>query len=500
MWKFDLTIQEWSSIPLQSTTIPIPRSEFGHARRQENMIMFGGKGEAELLNDLYTYNIIYKEWELISVQSTAKPTPRRASCLAASDEFFLLFGGVSGLGYTDELWKFNWGTRSYEHIIALNGPPKSAFYQCNIYTNQQNETIFQVYGGESGGESPIAIIYEYNLSTQQWIMIKNLAFNYAISRTKSAIFMVKDKLIVAGGSLLNYYARNYIDVLDLVTEDIHRVGYLPDNTYYAASVYYKNRIYIHGGGSSFGILPLKKLVRNDLIVIELNENCEPSPNLCISECSKGTYYNTGYCHLCNEGSYSDTIGQSSCKLCPSGYFSDIIGADSSRACKPCTEGYYGIEKGQSRCIECPRGSVCSFDQIKVETEGKAQSYSSTQPQLFVNETDTVDEAAMTFNTIIGIVLLIAIVLLLTFSRTRNFVTNLDLYSLKHNYGYEKVMYKRKTLPGGIFSLVFMVAALTVLFRMTLSYAIDNIIETKSLVPSEALEQKYKTVIFYSVSS
>jgi hypothetical protein len=54
-------------------------------------------------------------------------------------------------------------------------------------------------------------------------------------------------------------------------EDTTEIGSLPDNTYHGASAYYKSKIYIHGGGYRFGDLPLSSLVKNDLILIDLNE-------------------------------------------------------------------------------------------------------------------------------------------------------------------------------------------------------------------------------------
>jgi septation ring formation regulator EzrA len=55
------------------------------------------------------------------------------------------------------------------------------------------------------------------------------------------------------------------------------------------------------------------------------------------------------------------------------------------------------------------------------------------------------------------------------------------------------MYIRKTLIGGIFSIIFIFAALSVIFRMSFSYMIDNVIETKALVPYVAFEQEYENV-------
>jgi uncharacterized membrane protein YciS (DUF1049 family) len=91
-------------------------------------------------------------------------------------------------------------------------------------------------------------------------------------------------------------------------------------------------------------------------------------------------------------------------------------------------------------------------------------------------------------------MLIFIVLLLIFKKTQVCLKNIDMYSFKHNYGLDQPMYIRKTLIGGVFTTAFIFAALAITFIMFLSYAIDNIRETKALVPLAALEQQYDGVI------
>jgi hypothetical protein len=72
---------------------------------------------------------------------------------------------------------------------------------------------------------------------------------------------------------------------------------------------------------------------------------------------------------------------------------------------------------------------------------------------------------------------------------------IDIFSQRHNYDIDQPMYIRKTLIGGIFTTAFIFASIAIIFSMFLSYAIDNIRETKALVPLAALEQKYDNVIY-----
>jgi hypothetical protein len=194
------------------------------------------------------------------------------------------------------------------------------------------------------------------------------------------------------------------------------------------------------------------------------------------------------------GSYSDTIGSTSCSKCKAGYFSDTIRAETSKTCKPCPYGYFNTEEGQSICLFCPNDSICSVDQIIPAYKLEIIAHSSTQPELLDYKTETVLEQFRNLYIIISIIMLIFIVLLLTFKKTQVCLKNIDMYSFKHNYGLDQPMYIRKALIGGVFTTAFIFAALAITFIMFLSYAIDNIRETKALVPLAALEQQYNGVI------
>jgi hypothetical protein len=273
------------------------------------------------------------------------PSGRRAACMAEADDFILTYGGIEASGYNNELWKFDRGTRSYTLLNLSNSPPKSAFSQCNIETNSDNQIVFKVYMGEAEGESPVEFLYEYNIEKDRWTEILELDISTALGNSKSAVFMIGNTIINAGESSWNYKSRSSISALNLEWSDAITVGHLPDNTYYGASVYYKNSIYIYGGAYSFGNLPLRSIVKNNLIVINLNEKCEGSEDLCISDCSKGTYHENEGCSLCPKGIYSNKVGSNSCSLCRAGYFSDIIGAETAKACKPCPYGFFSDEEG-----------------------------------------------------------------------------------------------------------------------------------------------------------
>jgi hypothetical protein len=92
-----------SPVSFKSSLVPSSRSDFAHARYLNGFILFGGKGDTELYDDLFRFNIIDREWKLISIETTYIPLARKAACMAAADDFILIYGGKEASGYSNEL-------------------------------------------------------------------------------------------------------------------------------------------------------------------------------------------------------------------------------------------------------------------------------------------------------------------------------------------------------------------------------------------------------------
>jgi hypothetical protein len=493
MWSFDLETEVWSSVIIKSTIIPEPRSDFAHGKIEENLLMFGGMGDSELLNDLYLFNLRNKEWQLIGIKSQAKPSPRKGSCLASTNSVTYIYGGIVSSGYSGELWKFDWSTNKYELIIPSSfTPPGLGFAKCSITYNSNNDEIFEVYLGEYG-KFPIYELYQFNTTSNEWtsMEVPDPLLNL---RPKAASIKLGDKIIIAGGHFVNFWVRNEVLIIDTTLKSI-QVTYLDSPIFYAASVYYKDKIYIHGGGGSYGGLPLEDIVRRDLIVIDLNENCEEPPYACISSCSKGSHSQSGKCRACPEGTYSDVFGIDTCRLCPVGHYSDIKGADSARVCKRCPDGYFSDLEGQFRCKKCQDEYECSsITGVLDYSEHSTVEYESQQPELYNEETSTNQTSSIYFNVSICITFILAVFVISYFKKRSGWIKKFDMYSLQHNYEENKPMYIRRTVIGGMFSLAFICLAISIIFSTSLSYGLNNIVETKGLVPIITLEHEYGQVI------
>jgi hypothetical protein len=465
------------------------------------IIIFGGKTDTITIADMYTLNLRSKEWKVVEVKSIINPKPRYGACMESAGGYIFIYGGITDIGHSNELWMFDPGSSSYT-LIKTSGdtPPQSARGSCKAYLSENQEIIFETYMGESKNGLPISSVYRYYHSTKSWKKVRPSLQSDIFTRTAAAAYLINDLLLVAGGREWEYVAHVDAFVLNITDSSYPQTAlnsiFLPEFTYNAASVYYKNKLYIQGGAASYGYLPMHDIPKNQLIVIEMDDECDVLPGLCEKTCSRGTYYADNTCKSCPVGTFSDKIGSTECEKCRIGHYSDTKGADSIRFCKYCDSGFYTTEPGQSYCLACPSDGSCYEDGVQAILNSQISHEAiSTQPELLENHETAVEQYTHYFNLTISVLSTIVILILFNFYRTRRVIKNLDLYSIQHNYKENEKMIIRKTFLGGVSSLVLVIVGMSIVFSMTINQAINNILETKTLVPLMSLENEYKYVRF-----
>lgn len=325
MWTFDLETEDWETYLAKSDIAPSPRSEFAHARNGEILIIFGGNTDSGLVGDMHILELRDKLWKNVEIKSTDKPSARKGACMAVEKGNIYIFGGITDSGYSNELWMFDSGSYTY-NLIVPNGkmPPLSARGNCKSYTDSNNQLIFEVFMGESQNRKSISSVYRYNTQKNLWSEVMGYDDYKPFSRSQTSAIYLNNKLLIAGGSRDNFHAHNEVFIVDTDSPDnnFYQVLELPEHSYNAASVFYKNKLYIHGGAANFGSLPLPNIPKNNLTVIQLDDDCRESKGLCKSTCSKGSYFIDDQCLACPEGSYSDLLESQQCTLCEVGNYSE----------------------------------------------------------------------------------------------------------------------------------------------------------------------------------
>lgn len=154
---------------------------------------------------------------------------------------------------------------------------------------------------------------------------------------------------------------------------------MPNYFYYTAFTYFGNQLYIHGGGSVFGIAMRSSIGRNSLIQADLT--CETDES-CVYLCSPGTFKTKDGCSLCSEGSYQNKYGKSECIKCSAGSFCPSKGGNTPLQCYPCPQGLFIDREGSSTCRQCPSGKFCPTGSSNALDEDLNDEVISIQPVLF----------------------------------------------------------------------------------------------------------------------
>lgn len=142
--------------------------------------------------------------------------------------------------------------------------------------------------------------------------------------------------IFANGSQWKLVVYNQVYTMNLETGDSQLITDLEWKSYAEASVYYKNSLYVFGGGGA----------SNDG-AIHLTLSTDRFYKITFDDlpCSAGTYLLNGLCTVCPKGTYKYQTTDLECKFCPRGYYNDKIAGASFKNCLPCPERTFNGELG-----------------------------------------------------------------------------------------------------------------------------------------------------------
>ncbi|CAG9314812.1 unnamed protein product [Blepharisma stoltei] len=483
-WVFYPEKEIWEPVFLLGNNPP-PRSGHGSDSKGDILVIFGGEGYAGYSNDLYVYNVLSNQWSLIEPSSSDDvPTPRTGSCAKIYFPYIFIFGGLALAGYSNELWIFDISTYTYTLVYdgTDEGPAPSAFSSCKIEIDDSENILFFTFYGTGKGEAPLGDVDYFNFTSNKWTNVYTTNYETPITNRANAVVQkVSDKIIVMGGDLWAIDVYKDIFILDLKEKSFIPLGLLPDYIYRAAYVYYKNNIYIHGGGSMYGHSMRILVGKNSFVKVDF-EGLD-------FECSPGFFDNNGECQLCGPGSYTDFYGMASCIPCPEGTYNPSYGLNSYSQCYPCPENTFSNEIGSSACKKCPAGKICLTGSVSPLDQSNYLDKESIQPDLYtsgslISASSTILNLSLSF--------VVFLFLLISIEKLRKEIAKIDIYDEMHNYVNDSVMILRRTKIGGVFTAIFIFLAFLLASYEIGSYINTNVQEMKHFIPLTTLWDQIST--------
>lgn len=482
LWVFNMDSQVWELIRTIGMT-PSPRSHAGIAAQGDVVVVWGGQGEYELLNDFFLFNFKTKRWIMLFPESTLMPNQRYGPCVSIDLPLIYIFGGKSIDGISPMLWQYDLEDNSYT-ILESNTKFEPGFGQyCEIVKQGENTELFLAYGTGSI-DHPIGYINSYDLSEGKWTELFE-ADNFKYNRSDAIVKRLANYLFVIGGQTWHRDTYKDIQVIRYPSNDIETLNDSMNISIYASAyTYVGDKIYSYGGGGVYGETVLDFQSSSKFVKISLKELCTE----CKIPCSPGTYTTTdGACIPCPKGKYNSKYGANNCVECPAGTENNILGASSERQCYPCQEGYYTSTTGTSQCYKCLESYNCPVGSQSVYLSNITDSITSDQPGMLKRNTAEAKRIGSSIQ-IAVIILGVTILLVLLFTeKTRKIIISIDSYNALHNYDLDVPMYRRKTFFGSVFTMIFIIIALILVIQTLILYFMDNLTETKRLIPIVILE-------------
>ncbi|CAG9320213.1 KEL2_2 [Blepharisma stoltei] len=490
LWTFDCVDETWKTIDAIGN-IPPKRYGYASAASADLMLVWGGYGVNGYLNDGYLLDITSNAWHTMTYSGDV-PSPRVGACGAQMGSKIVIYGGLTESGLSDELWVYDLTTYQYTLLDYNNtkGPGKLYYATCRMSTSTPN-FVYVLYG-ETEDEKPLNGVFTFNMSSKAWIANYTDTVDLTWARAKSSVYKLKTRILVIGGESFGNEPKNEIFYLDTNNNEHSQIGKLESSIYAAAFAYFQNYVYIHGGGTAVGSILRFNVPSNKFIRIHLWSDCTDNTT-CFWACSPGTYRSDN-CIICPPGTYSDGFNHTFCDKCPQGKYNGHYGGTSKDLCYPCQEGTYSSQKGAAACLDCPYGSICDVGSVNYTYQLKTYDDKSIQPALYSPNTDQIHNDTLIIQSTVGFSGLIVILVLIFVKKGQSLLESIDLYTTNHNHLVGQVMYLKQTWLGGAFSIIFIFLAIIAVGTALVNYSLNNVYESKSLVPLVVLEQDVSNFI------
>ena len=481
LWIFDFHDSNWKVVVAKGS---IPSVRYSHASDAEGdiFIIWGGRDNQGLKDDLFIFNSITETWTEFFPYKSTNPPPAYGSCMIFTNPKIYLYGGNTGSDISNKLWMFDLGSNNFS-LISNEGPQKTKYSFCFQSLNR----LFVAFGSMKE-EEPSGQINFYDLNLSKWQnYYKNEKEPWRAAQG-SHVFIDPEILLIGGENWMLipnkrigiYSFGSTMKFLDVKFDHYN---------YAAASVYFNKSIYIFGGGSVLGKSLRAEVAHNLFIEIEIDEICEKYN--CTPKCSGGTYNNGHSCSLCNKGTYASGLNNKNCSLCPSGTYNNNFGSNSAEQCLPCAEGSYNNVKGSQFCINCTKDEFCPVGSKVPIKKIKNKEVSSIQPQLF--KKPNLKFTFIIYQVLVSVPLFIVLLCFMIIPKFRRYLIRFDLFDTQHDNNLNEFIKIRKTFVGGCFSLLFIIATFMFIGSTLISYFIDNIEESRALIPLVVLESEIPSI-------
>mmetsp|Transcript_33785 Transcript_33785/g.62533 ORF Transcript_33785/g.62533 Transcript_33785/m.62533 type:complete len:627 (-) Transcript_33785:73-1953(-) len=173
----------------------VPSRRFGYVSVVHNnkFVLFGGFDGSRWLNDMYEFDFATKTWTEIRARGQL-PSVRSCPAWAKDDTHVYIHGGYDGVERKADFFACDLATYTWTEMPCRGTPPSPRyFHSCCLYGNKM-----YAYGGYSGSER-LADMYAYDFETNHWSEVDCTNGDCPSGRSSLVAQVYENSLYIFGG-------------------------------------------------------------------------------------------------------------------------------------------------------------------------------------------------------------------------------------------------------------------------------------------------------------
>ncbi|CAM9434454.1 unnamed protein product [Chrysoparadoxa australica] len=168
LFSFDMDLHHWERVKIQGPE-PSARASFGMCKGTcpGTLLVAGGTGvEMDSLRaDVLEYDIRSRTWNKVLTDSEETPCKFYGQSVCTHGENLLLFGGSTGLHYTNDLFEYNVRGNKWKKLNTTGRKPSPRYKHQAVVVG---DTMYVIGGGCFKPEQSAIDLYCLDLKTLEW--------------------------------------------------------------------------------------------------------------------------------------------------------------------------------------------------------------------------------------------------------------------------------------------------------------------------------------------
>ncbi len=205
MWIYSYTENSWTELVLTPTPPADDNVAMVYCNETNEIIFYGGDASPET----WSFACETQTWSQVMTSSSPGFRDSHAMAYDAQENVVILFGGFDGDGmYTNDLWKFDCGSREWTELFPTTRP-LGRYGHVMVYDESINRMVLT--GGNTFSEGFQDDTWIYSTSSNNWTELTPIGNVDALKWSSMTYDSVNKKCILFGGDLgYNGVDRNWI--------------------------------------------------------------------------------------------------------------------------------------------------------------------------------------------------------------------------------------------------------------------------------------------------